>query len=73
MNIYIIGLIIVVSLLISSLIIKAIKQKQKQRYFEEDIAWQLSKAREMGIPLDNIKFDTSNNLLNPSTGNPILY
>ena len=73
MNIYIIGLIVVVGLLVTSFIIKAIKQKQKQRYFEEDIAWQLSKAREMGIPLDNIKFDNSNNLLNPNTGNPILY
>ncbi len=73
MNIYIIGLIVVVGLLVTSFIIKAIKQKQKQRYFEEDIAWQLFKAREMGIPLDNIKFDNSNNLLNPSTGNPILY
>jgi hypothetical protein len=73
MNYFIIGSCAVIGFILLVVIIKVIKKRQAARCFEEDIAWQLSKAREMGIPLDNVKFDDSGSLLDPSTGKPMLY
>lgn len=73
MNYYLIGACAIVALILLVVIIKAIKKHRAKKYFEEDIAWQISRAREMGIPLDNVRFDANDSLLDPNTGKPIQY
>ena len=73
MNYYLIGAYAVVGLILLVVIIKVIKKQCAKKYFEEDIAWQISRAREMGIPLDNVRFDGNGSLLDPNTGKPIQY
>lgn len=73
MNYYLIGACAIVALIVLVIIIKAIKKQCAKKYFEEDIAWQVSKARKMGIPLDNVRFDANDSLLDPSTRKPIQY
>ena len=73
MNYLYIGGCAAIALILLGIIIKAIKKRQADRYFEEDIAWQISRAREMGVSLDNVKFNDSGDLLDPNTGKPMLY
>jgi hypothetical protein len=73
MKYFLIGSCVVIGLILLAVIIKAFKKRQEEKYLEDYVVWQLSKAREMGIPLDNIKFDDSNSLLDPNTGKPIIY
>lgn len=54
-------------------LIKAIQNKRQERFLADDAKWQIQKAREMGIPLDNIEFDDQGSLLDPRTGKPIVY
>ena len=72
----ILGLCVVVGLIAMSWIIslvKFIQSKRAEKFFEEDAAWQIRQAREMGIPLTNIRFDENGALLHPETGEPIVY
>ena len=48
----------------------AIRVWRQDRNSEEDIAWQLRRAREMGVPLDSIRF-SGGTLLDPRTGKPV--
>jgi hypothetical protein len=73
MNYLIIGLGVIIGLVILLKIVRFIKDKRDERYFEEDIAWQVSRARQMGISLNNVKFDQNGSLINNSTGEPITY
>jgi hypothetical protein len=73
MNSYLIGACAVIGLILLMIIIKVIKKRRDEKYFEDDISWQISKAREMGISLDNVKFDNSGSLLDPDTGKPRQY
>jgi len=73
MKYFLIGSCVVIGLILLKVIIKAIKKRKEEKYLEDYVVWQLSKAREMGIPLDNIKFDDSSNLLDSNTGKPILF
>lgn len=69
-----IGLYVLIGLVVLSWIyslIKKIQQKRHEHFTEDDIAWQIRRAREMGIPLDNITFDSDNNLIDPRTGKPV--
>lgn len=71
-----IGLYILIGLTVLSWIvslIKAIQRKRNEKYFEDDIAWQIQRAREMGIPLDKIKFNDHGDLLDPRTGEPVVF
>ena len=52
---------------------KAIRRKRNEKHFEDDAIWQIRRAREMGIPLDNIRFNEQGDLLDPRTGKPIVY
>jgi hypothetical protein len=52
---------------------KMIQRKKREKHFEDDVAWQIRRAREMGIPLDNIQFNEQGDLLDPSTGEPIIF
>jgi len=70
---FLIGSCIVIGLILLAVIIKAINKRKQEKYLEDYVVWQLSKARKMEIPLDNIKFDDSSNLLDSNTGKPILF
>jgi hypothetical protein len=54
-------------------LIKAIRRKRDEKHFEDDVAWQIRQAREMGIPLDNVQFNAQGDLLDPRTGEPIVF
>ncbi|SFH31285.1 hypothetical protein SAMN05660649_04695 [Desulfotomaculum arcticum] len=54
-------------------LIKAIRRKRDEKYFEDDVAWQIRRAREMGVPLDKIQFNAQGDLLDPRTGEPVVY
>lgn len=53
--------------------VKAIRTRNQADFEEDDIAWQLRRARELGVPLDSIRFDSSNNLIDPRTGMPVNF
>jgi len=54
-------------------LVRKIREKRAESFLEDDVAWQINKAREMGIPLDNIRFDENGSLIDPRTGEPIIY
>ena len=72
MNYFIISLIVLAVTIVISFVIKGIKSYRQRKFVEDDIAWQLSRAKEMGIPLSNIRFD-ANSLIDPGTGKPVVY
>lgn len=53
--------------------VKVILNRSNGGYEEDDIAWQIHRARELGVPLDSIRFDSSNNLIDPRTGVPVNF
>ena len=53
--------------------VKAVQNRSHGSYEEDDIAWQIRRARELGVPLDSIRFDSSNNLIDPRTGMPVNF
>lgn len=54
-------------------LIKAIRRKRDEKYMEDDVAWQIRRAREMGVPLDKVQFNEQWDLLDPRTGKPVVY
>ena len=54
-------------------LIKAIRRKRDEKYHDDDVAWQIRRAREMGVPLDKIQFNEHGDLLDPRTGEPVVY
>lgn len=54
-------------------LIKVIRRKRDEKYLEDDVAWQIRRAREMGVLLDRIQFNEQGDLLDPRTGKPIVY
>jgi len=54
-------------------LIKAIRRKRDEKYLEDDVAWQIRRAREMGVPLDKIQFNEQGDLLDPRTEEPVVY
>lgn len=53
--------------------VKAIRDRNHGHHEEDDIAWQIHRARELGVPLDSVRFDSSNNLIDPRTGMPVNF
>ena len=53
--------------------VKAIRDRNQGSYEEDDIAWQIRRARELGVPLDSVRFDSTNNLIDPRTGMPVNF
>lgn len=51
-------------------LVQAVRDRRQKRFTEEDIAWQLRRAREMGVPLDSVRF-SGGTLLDPRTGMPV--
>lgn len=54
-------------------LIKTIRRKQNEKFIEDDVAWQIQRAREMGIPLDKVQFNEQGDLLDPRTGKPVVF
>lgn len=54
-------------------LIKAIRRKRDEKYLEDDVEWQIRRARETGVPLDKIQFNEHGDLLDPRTGKPVVY
>lgn len=54
-------------------LVKAIRRRREKKHFEDDAAWQIRRAGEMGIPLDRIQFNEQGDLLDPRTGEPVVY
>lgn len=54
-------------------LIKAIRRKRDEKYMEDDVAWQIRRTREMGVPLDKVQFNAQGDLLDPRTGKPLVY
>lgn len=54
-------------------LIKAIRRRRDEKYLEDDVSWQIQRAREMGVPLDKIQFNEHGDLLDPRTGQPVVY
>lgn len=53
--------------------VKALRERSMGNYEEDDIAWQIRRARELGVPMDSVRFDSSNNLIDPRTGMPVNF
>ena len=53
--------------------VKALQERSMGNYEEDDIAWQIRRARELGVPMDSVRFDSSNNLIDPRTGMPVNF
>ena len=73
------GLYVLIGLVVLSWIYSIVKKirnrasgTQYERNLEQFAAFQIQRAREMGIPLTNIRFDEDGYLLHPETGKPIL-
>lgn len=54
-------------------LVKAIQRRRDEKYFEDDVTWQIRRAREMGIPLDHILFNERGDLLDPRTREPVIF
>lgn len=54
-------------------IVNTIRRKRDEKYFEDDVSWQIRRAREMGVPLDKVQFNEQGDLLDPRTGKPVVY
>ncbi|MHB1314598.1 MAG: hypothetical protein ACYCX2_03840 [Christensenellales bacterium] len=52
---------------------KAIRRRRDEKHFEDDVAWQIRRAREMGVPLDKVQFNEQGDLLDPKTGEPVIF
>ena len=48
-----------------------IRRRKEERFWEDDMMWQIRSARERGIALDSVSFDEDHNLLDPRTGKPL--
>lgn len=73
MNYYVIGLIAFVAIVILSIVIKVINAYRHRKFIEEDIVWQINRAKKMGVPMNSIRFDENNSLIDPRTGKPVVY
>ena len=54
-------------------LVSAIRARRQECYEESDIAWQIRRAREMGVPMNGISFDSNSSLIDPRTGKPVNY
>jgi len=53
-------------------LVKAIRRKREEKFFEEDVAWQLQRAREMGKVVDSIIIGEDGTVRDANTGEPII-
>lgn len=70
------GLVVLVLMeLISWLVslMRLIRKKLSERFEEDDMLWQIRRARELGVPMDSLTFDNDHNLIDPRTGVPVSF
>lgn len=70
------GLLLLLALVAASWVhtlVQYLNSKHRENSEESDIAWQLRRARELGVPLDSVRFDNNNNLIDPRTGIPVNF
>ena len=48
-----------------------IQRRRQEKFLEKDVAWQIQRAREMGIPLSEVRFTETGDMLDPRTGEPV--
>lgn len=74
MGLYILIGLVVLSWIVS--LIKTIRNKRRESAYQsalnDDIAWQISRARELGIPIDNISIAPDGTVLDAKTGQPLI-
>lgn len=73
------GLYILIGLVVISWIyslVKTIRNKwranQYNKAFEDDVTWQIKRARELGLPVDKILIKDDGTVVHADTGEPIL-
>lgn len=54
-------------------LVKAIRHKRDKKHLEDDVTCQIRRAREMGVPLDKVEFNAQGDLLDPRTGEPVVF
>ena len=66
------GLYILIGLVVLSWILSLVKAIRRRRILEEDISWQINRARELGIPVDSFLVDEEGTVLDAQTKQPLL-
>ncbi|SCH51737.1 Uncharacterised protein [uncultured Ruminococcus sp.] len=69
------GLYVLIGLVVLSWIVslvKTIRRRKSEKLFEEDVAWQINRARELGIPVDSVLIDDDGTVLDSKTGQPLI-
>ena len=69
------GLYVLVGLVFISWIVslvKAVRRRRMARTMEEDVAWQINRARELGIPVYSFLVDENGTVLDAQTQKPLL-
>lgn len=74
-SLVLLGLYVLIGLVCLSWIISLVKVIRKRRYektMEEDVVWQIQRARELGIPVDSFVVDENGTVLDAQTKQPLL-
>ena len=69
------GLYALIALMIISWVVslvKVIRRKRSEKTLEEDAAWQINRARELGIPVGEVLIDSNGTVLDAKTRQPLL-
>lgn len=69
------GLYALIALVIISWVVslvKVIRRKRSEKTLEEDAAWQINRARELGIPVGEVLIDSNGTVLDAKTRQPLL-
>ena len=66
------GLYILIGLVVFSWIVSLVKAIRRRRILEDDISWQINRARELGIPVDSFLVDEDGTVLDAQTKQPLL-
>ena len=67
------GFYFLLAAVILSWIVTLVRTIRHRRFMEEDMIWQIHRAREQGVPMDGITFDENGSLIDPRTGEPVIY
>lgn len=69
------GLYILIGLVVLSWIVslvRTIRRRKADKLLQEDIAWQISRARELGRTVDSVLVDDDGTLIDAKTGQPLV-
>ena len=69
------GLYALIALVIISWVVslvKVIRRKRSEKTLEEDVAWQINRARELGIPVGEVLIDSDGTVLDAKTRQPLI-